>query len=149
MGQENILSTIREAQGDKILEVVEKSPRQTFVSVSPEAVCDFNRYLFERMGGRLVTASGVDARDGVEILYHFCFDSLGRTITVKTKVPKPDLKVRSTASFLPAAEWIEREIHDLLGVEFEGHPNLKRLILADDWPEGVYPLRKDQRQLEK
>jgi formate hydrogenlyase subunit 5 len=44
---------------------------------------------------------------------------------------------------MPAAEWIEREIQDLLGIRFDGHPNPKRLILADDWPEGVYPLRKD------
>jgi Ni,Fe-hydrogenase III component G len=42
-----------------------------------------------------------------------------------------------------AAEWIEREIHDILGIDFKNHPNLKRLILFDDWPEGVYPLRKD------
>ncbi|MHA1469845.1 MAG: NADH-quinone oxidoreductase subunit C, partial [Candidatus Asgardarchaeia archaeon] len=38
-----------------------------------------------------------------------------------------------------------REIHDVLGIDFKNHPNLERLILADDWPEGVYPLRKEYK----
>ncbi|MCX6358013.1 MAG: NADH-quinone oxidoreductase subunit C, partial [Candidatus Aureabacteria bacterium] len=49
----------------------------------------------------------------------------------------------SLAPVLKAAEWIEREIHEMLGVRFTGHPNLKRLLLADDMPEGRYPLRRD------
>ena len=44
---------------------------------------------------------------------------------------------------IPGAEWIEREMHDILGITFRNHPNMRRLILSDDWPEGVYPLRKD------
>jgi NADH-quinone oxidoreductase subunit C len=48
-------------------------------------------------------------------------------------------------SLLPGAVLYEREVHDLLGVVFDGHPSLERLILPDDWPEGVYPLRKDYK----
>jgi Ni,Fe-hydrogenase III component G len=51
--------------------------------------------------------------------------------------------IESITPLIPAAEWIEREIHDILGIEIKNHPNMRRLILADDWPEGVYPLRKD------
>ncbi|MHC5035633.1 MAG: NADH-quinone oxidoreductase subunit C [Planctomycetota bacterium] len=40
---------------------------------------------------------------------------------------------------------MEREMNDLLGIVFEGHPDPRRLILADDWPEGVYPLRRDKK----
>jgi Ni,Fe-hydrogenase III component G len=47
---------------------------------------------------------------------------------------------------IPGAEWIEREIHDILGIEIKHHPNMRRLVLADDWPEGVYPLRKDLKR---
>jgi Ni,Fe-hydrogenase III component G len=54
--------------------------------------------------------------------------------------------IESITPFLPAAEWIEREIHDILGIDFKNHPNLKRLILADDWPEGVYPMRKEVKK---
>jgi Ni,Fe-hydrogenase III component G len=43
---------------------------------------------------------------------------------------------------IKGAEFIEREMHDLLGIDFPGHPNLVRLILPEDWPDGVYPLRR-------
>ncbi len=142
----DILDSIKEAWTDKILEIKQLSPRQTYVSVSKDNIYDFGKYLFEEAGGRLATVSGVDARDGIELLYHFCFDSQGCVITVKTKAAKPDPKIQSLTPFLPAADWIEREIHDLLGVEFENHKNLRRFILSDDWPEGVYPLRKDQKR---
>jgi NADH:ubiquinone oxidoreductase subunit C len=51
--------------------------------------------------------------------------------------------MESIAKRIPALNWIEREIHEMLGVEFKGHPNMKRLLLADSFPEGKYPLRKD------
>ena len=46
-------------------------------------------------------------------------------------------------SRVPATEWIEREIHELLGVEFRNHPDMRHLLLADDWPADNHPLRKD------
>ena len=55
-------------------------------------------------------------------------------------------ELESIASFCPAAEWIEREIWELLGGEFIDHPDLRHLLLSDDWPEGNYPLRKDCRR---
>ena len=68
-------------------------------------------------------------------------------ITVKSLVrDKKKPSVDSLANLLPAAQWIEREIHDVLGIEFRGHPDMRRLILADDWPEGVYPLRKERKK---
>ena len=58
-------------------------------------------------------------------------------------VPRSTDTMESITPWLPGAEFIEREIHDLLGVNFTGHPRMERLILSDDWPEGVYPLRRD------
>ncbi|MDI6641206.1 MAG: NADH-quinone oxidoreductase subunit C [Elusimicrobiota bacterium] len=43
---------------------------------------------------------------------------------------------------IKGAEWIEREIWEMLGINFKNHPNLKRLLLATDFPEGIYPLRQ-------
>ena len=48
----------------------------------------------------------------------------------------------SIAGVCPAAEWIEREIWELLGVDFRGHPDLRHLLLDDHWPQGDYPLRR-------
>ena len=82
---------------------------------------------------------------GLEVLYHYSYDETGCMVTLKAIIrdrEKP--AIESIAPFLPGAEWIEREIHDLLGIEFKNHPDMKHLILPDDWPEGVYPLRRDQ-----
>ena len=56
---------------------------------------------------------------------------------------KPEME--SITSIIKGAEWIEREIWELLGVNFKGHPNLKRLLLDKTWPEGKYPLRREEK----
>jgi Ni,Fe-hydrogenase III component G len=102
-----------------------------------------NKFLFEEVPLRFVIATGIDAEDCFEILYHFSYDQTGCVVTVKAFIrDRENPSIESITPFLPAAEWIEREIHDILGIDFKNHPNLRRLILADDWPEGVYPLRK-------
>ncbi len=104
----------------------------------PEAV----KLVFDELFGRYVILTGVDTPEGIEVLYHFCFDEAGLVVTLKVLLDKKHPKVDTITPIVKGAEWIEREIHELLGVDFAGHPNMKRLILADDWPEGVYPLRR-------
>jgi NADH-quinone oxidoreductase subunit C len=62
---------------------------------------------------------------------------------LKTRVPREDARIESVTSLWPGAEWHEREVYDLFGIVFEGHPDLRRILLPDDW-EG-HPLRKDYR----
>lgn len=117
--------------------------RRTYIRVPREKVYDFAKFLFEEKGFRLSIATGIDTRDGMEILYHFSHDAAGTYYTIKTVIPKDDLKIKSLAPFMPAANWIEREIHELLGVDFVGHPNLKPLLTAETWPPDLHPLRRD------
>ena len=145
MGHQELLERIKAEIGDRIASVDETSPKRMSLYVSAEDNFEANRFLFEDCGGRFIIATGIDTRDDIEVLYHYSFDSLQTVVTVKTKAPKPFPELESITPFCAGAEWIEREIHDLLGVEFRNHPNLERLILADDWPEGVYPLRRDFR----
>ena len=103
-----------------------------------------NRYLLEDIGARFVIATAIDCEQYFEIIYHYSYDQTGSVINIKCFIrdhEKPE--VESITPYLPAAEWIEREIHDLEGIEFKNHPCMERLILADDWPEGEYPMRKD------
>ena len=73
--------------------------------------------------------------------YHLYSIELGHRVRVKTGLPSEDLRVPSAASLFATADWQEREVYDFFGVRFDGHPNLRRIIMPDDW-EG-YPLRKD------
>ncbi len=120
--------------------------KRIYVDVPASKSVRANRYLFDKLGGRLATATGVDTRDAVEILYHWALDDEGVVVTVRTRAEKPALKIEAVSSFLPAAEWIEREIMDLFGVTFKNHPRPERLLLSDDWPQGVYPYRRDQEK---
>lgn len=138
---DDILKSINQKFGAQV-EIEEKSPKRAFVMVERSAVLEVAKYLFHEQGARLCTASAVDTRWGVEILYHFSFDAVNKIVTLKVLAEKPFLQAESVASFLPAAGWIEREIHEMFGVEFRGHPDMRRLLLPDDWPEGEYPYRR-------
>jgi Ni,Fe-hydrogenase III component G len=124
------------------IEIEEKNQKRAYVTADNETAKAIVVYCFAELRLRLSTISGVDTRPGVELLYHLAADNEAKVLTVKTLVKRPELEINSVTPEIPAAEWIEREIAEMLGVKFTGHPNLATLLLPDDWPAGVYPLRK-------
>lgn len=148
MSEGKALSVIQEKFDSEILNGYEHNDRRIYLTVDKKDVPKVCRLMFEELGGRLSTVSGIDTRSGIELLYHFMFPKEYQIITVKTKLKKPEPEIESIANFLTAANWIEREIYDILGVVFKNHPDPRRLIMADDWPEGVYPLRRDFKEPE-
>jgi len=76
-----------------------------------------------------------------EIVYHLLSHKYRRRVCLKVGVPERDLVVPTLTGLWPTANWQEREIYDLFGITFTGHPGLYRILMPDDW-EG-YPLRKD------
>jgi NADH-quinone oxidoreductase subunit C len=88
--------------------------------------------------------SVVDRFPGVprfELNYHLLSIPNKQTLRLRVRADGPDPVVDSVTAIHPTADWHEREVFDLFGVRFEGHPDLRRILLPDDW-EG-YPLRKD------
>jgi NADH-quinone oxidoreductase subunit C len=76
-----------------------------------------------------------------EIVYHLLSIPRKQRVRLKVKLSGSDAKIESVTSVWPAANYYEREIFDLFGVHFDGHPYLRRLLMPDDW-QG-HPLRKD------
>lgn len=76
-----------------------------------------------------------------EVIYNLWSYSKNRHLILKTRCPREDAKVPSVVRFWKSALFLERETYDLLGIKFEGHPNLKRIFLPDPWVG--HPLRKD------
>ena len=146
MNQEELNSRLSEIK-DKLIDIEQKVNNRIYLLCEAENSYAVNKFLFEDVPLRFVIATGIDADDCFEVLYHYAYDQIGCMVTLKVFIrdrEKPSIE--SIAPFLPGAEWIEREIHDILGIDFKNHPDMRRLILADDWPEGVYPLRKEVKK---
>lgn len=140
--REQLVANIEEKLGAKAISFRRAAPNRLYVHADRKDVLEAVRFFFEELSGRYVILTGVDTPRGIEILYHFSFDDAGLVVTLKVLLDKQNAKVDSITLIVRGAEWIEREIHELLGVDFDGHPNMRRLVLAEDWPEGVFPLRR-------
>ncbi|MCX8185315.1 MAG: NADH-quinone oxidoreductase subunit C [Sulfolobales archaeon] len=131
-----------------VVEEVKKS--EIYVRIPQQTVRTAARLLYDSEA-YFKTCVGVDEREvnGFYTIYHiFGLDSQGVDIVLKVLVPEEDPQTSSIVSEVPAADWCELEIQDLLGIKFGGRLT-KRLVLPEDWPDGVYPLRKEFRYDEK
>ncbi|MFN5274030.1 MAG: NADH-quinone oxidoreductase subunit C [Planctomycetota bacterium] len=81
------------------------------------------------------------ATDRFEVVYLLLNTNSGERLTVKTHVNEPELKLPSACPIWFGADWLEREVYDMFGIVFDGHPNFKRLLLPDAFES--FPLRKD------
>ncbi|MDJ0934686.1 MAG: NADH-quinone oxidoreductase subunit C [Kiloniellales bacterium] len=146
MTREDVLSRIKATLQDRLLGLEERSVKRVFIDVSPNDVPEASRLMFQDLQARFQIATGVDTPTAIEVLYHWALDSLGCVVTVRTRLNRENPEIESIAPLCPAAEWIEREMWELLGIRFRNHPDLRHLLLRDDWPEGKYPLRRDYKE---
>jgi len=149
MTRDAILNNIKVRFKNTIKDFSERSPKRIYIEIDPKDISEIVKYLFVDLRARFNIASGMDANSHTEILYHFTFDKLGFIVSIRVKLDRDNPKIDSITPIIKGAEWIEREMHELIGIDFPGHPNLKRLLLPDDWPQGVYPLRNDYKEWDK
>jgi Ni,Fe-hydrogenase III component G len=142
MNQEELNTRLSEVK-DKLIDIERTKENRIYLLCEAENNYDVCKFLFEDLALRFVIATGIDSDNWFEVLYHFSNDETSHVVTVKAFIrDRENPAIESISPFLPGAEWIEREIQDLFGIKIKNHPNMRRLILNDDWPEGVYPLRK-------
>lgn len=91
--------------------------------------------------------TAIDWKDRIELVYHLCATSNMNNIIVKTSVPHYMPDADSVTMIWSGADWQEREVFDLFGVKYRGHPDLRRILLPDEW-EG-HPLLKDYKVQQK
>lgn len=84
-------------------------------------------------------------KDGrIDVVYHLFSYRHRHLAVVRLEAPRDDARVPSVVGVWPTADWNEREQYDLFGVRFDGHPDLRRLLMPEDWPN--HPMRKDAAQ---
>ncbi len=120
-----------------------------FAVVKANRIVDVGRFLKTTSGIELDhcdVISGVDwpKRNVIEVVYHLFSYRHRHGIVLKVEADRARPVVPSVESVWKTADWMERECYDLFGVEFTGHPDLRRILLPDDW-EG-WPLRKDYQE---
>jgi NADH-quinone oxidoreductase subunit C len=143
MTPQEIHNLVAEAHGGDIVAWTE-GPLDASLTIKAEAVPRVMRFLKDdaRLAmDSLTCLSGVDLLEKQMVVYHLFSFAHRHTFVVKVEVPRRDAVVPSVALIWRGARWFEREAYDLVGVRFEGHPDLRRILMPDDW-EG-HPLRKD------
>ena len=145
-----IFELLREKFGpDKVLEHIvtgdeKKGFRDPFILVKTEALPEIALFLRDHETTRfdlLHCLSAVEWPEYFESVAHLWSMSHRHWAIVKVRVGKADPHVPSLSSIWPAANWHEREAYDLMGIVYDDHPDLRRILLPDEW-EG-HPLRKD------
>ena len=145
MTTQQIAQALADKFGDRIRASLpaDKHPRVHVDAGDWLEVAQFLRYDPALEMDWLANHSGVDyVADGKMCVVHDLWSFRHRhTFAVKVYCPRDNPHVPSVARLWPVADWHEREAFDLLGIVFDGHPDLRRILCADDW-EG-FPLRKD------
>lgn len=130
---------------DSITGIEIKSPTRATVSIKPDTLVRITEFLYRQLKLRFIIASAFETKQGFEILYHFSNDSNGLVLNIHVVLSKKKPEIQSLTGIFEASSWIEREMHELFGIDFLNHPNLEKLISKGNWAEGVYPYRKDEK----
>lgn len=153
-----IASVIRQKFGESSVIFLEEKAIQPFIEIAPTQllkICKFlytsSEYYFDFLN--CITAIDNGSEEGkMELIYHLTSIPFEKSVILKITFPRNDEhgllpKVASVSSVWKTADWHEREAFDLLGINFENHPDLRRILMPADW-EG-HPLRKDYKEQEK
>jgi NADH-quinone oxidoreductase subunit C len=142
-----LLAMLQEAVPEARLEAVASVDLQATIYAARDDVPAVMRALRDRADLRFELLIEVTAADfwprepRFELVYLLVSLVHGRRLRLKVRLSGADARVATVGGVWPAAGWLEREVWDLFGIAFDGHPDLRRLLMPEDW-EG-HPLRKD------
>lgn len=140
-----VVDKLRDQFGDAIL-LHETLVDMFCITVRKDSICEILTFLRDNQELQynfLTTLCGMHypQNDQLGVVYHLQSFTNNHRIRIKTTLELADPKIQTITSIWPAANWMERETYDFFGIQFEGHPNLKRILNVDEMT--VFPLRKD------
>lgn len=117
-------------------------PRRWYWEIDRKDLVKVADFLFNTLGCRFSIATGADLPRFFTITYHFSLDRLGLVINLRVSLSHDDPKVDSLTALAPGFEWIEREMQEILGLEFTGLTDTRHLLLPEDSPPHYHPYRR-------
>jgi NADH-quinone oxidoreductase subunit C len=145
MTPQEIFEHLKSKFGDSILELKSDKPVDPFIIIKPDKIdeiCFYLRDYADFQFDELCLLSGVDFADGnLGVVYHLYSLPKRHKVTLKVIIPKDTPNVKTVSGVWATADWHEREAYDMIGIIFDGHKYLRRILLDDDWVG--HPLRKD------
>jgi len=141
------VTALQERFGDAVHHAEVAPGGQHVVFVDPERNAEILGWLKDDPAQRydlLVDVTAVDYGGGrpLHVVYQLWSIPHRRALRVKCELPLSDLEIESVASLWKTADWLEREVYDMFGIEFTDHPDLRRILMPESYAEG-HPLRKD------
>jgi NADH-quinone oxidoreductase subunit C len=142
-----ILSILNSVFEEETIELITDIPVEPFLIITPGKINAISLFLRDEESLQfdfLSSLSGVDYdEENLAVVYNLYSFVHKHKLMIKVIVPKNEPNVKTVSNIWTTADWHEREAYDLFGIVFEDHPDLRRILLPDDW-EG-YPLRKDYK----
>lgn len=149
VGQKYV-EAVRTRFGTSILDESWQAPDQVTLTIVLNSLPDVVEFLYYQQGGWLASVAVNDERpiNGQFAIYYILSvegngDEEKAYVVVRAQIPPHQPEFPSVTPKVPAAIWYEREARDMFGLEPIGLPDQRRLVLPDDWPDNLYPLRKD------
>ncbi len=150
---ETHVQAVRDTFPGAVLDAAWQAEDQVTVTVPKDMLPDVVEFLYYGRGGWLPNMVANDERpiNGNYALYYLLSmeESDPGFVTVRTEVDPQSMEYPSVTPRVPACVWSEREAFDLFGLRAQGLPDERRLVLPDDWPADLYPLRKDSMDYRK
>ena len=138
-----LLKIIKKNFGKKIKDIKIVNDKRIYIEVPHDYIRTAADFLFNQMKMRFAIASGVDEKEWMEIVYHFSFDKEGVMVNLRIKFDRDKPEVDTITDIIKGAKWIEREMHELLGIDFKGNNDLRGLLLSKDYKGKKCPLRRE------
>ena len=144
-----IHENLKQRFGEHVGEVTVNAP-DPFIVIEAAGLVEVATFLRDEPGYELdylAAVTAVDLGDTLQSVYHLLSLTHRHALVLKVEVPRDKPEVPTVSGVWPAANWHEREQWDLMGLVYTGHPDLRRIMLPEDWVG--HPLRKDYQEPEQ
>lgn len=137
-----VIDELRKTFSKEILGSEIRNDRRITLRIDPASLLPISEHLFRTLGYRFIIASALHTKKGFEIYYHYSKDNNGLILNLHVILDQLKPEIESLSNMFESTNWIEREMHELFGIDFLNHPNLEQLLSEGNWATGEYPYRK-------